>query len=561
MTNDALFRLLLIEDNPADVEIVRTLLAEVCKPRFSISVAITLEDGLQRAKREHFDVGLLDLGLPDASGLDGLKRFLEERPDLPIVVLTVLDDDEIGEQAVFEGAEDFFAKQRFDQVLLPRALMHAIERARHRANAVALERQLLHANRLASIGQLAAGVAHEVNNPASFIINNVANLERDLSQLDEFHKAVRLELGGDGAAIFDVVARRFDLDRLLAEARTSVKDSDAGIQRIARIVRELGAFSRIEHDDAEWVDPNDLIAAACRLTQHEIRHNAQLVTTLGTVPLIAGHRGRLCQVLINLLLNAAQSIPQGAPEKNRIEVTSLVEDGCVILRVEDTGAGIAPDVLPRLFEPFFTTKRENEGTGLGLALSLDVIKKHRGRIEVESRPARGSRFDVILPLDTGLVPSRVDVQPKPVPERVPRGRILLVEDENMLRRSIELSLSRLHEVVAVEHGKRAIEVLDSDRDFDVVVCDLMMPQGDGQILYEYLEKAAPEILERFVFLTGGAITRRMKSFLERIHGTVLKKPIAPAEFFDLIARYVAQRRTASSASQPVERPIASKNVT
>ena len=382
-----------------------------------------------------------------------------------------------------------------------------------------LERRLLHADRLASIGQLAAGVAHEINNPSSFIQTNLELLTARLEQIGEQYP---------------------DLAATLREMRDMLTDSLSGAQRISSIVRDLSAFSRIERDDVDQVDLNEIVEIACNIAANEIRHRALLVKQLGEVPTVSGDRPKLIQVLVNLLVNAAHAIESGKAEENAVTVSTFVRDECVVIAVEDTGSGIPDHILRRIFEPFFTTKEREVGTGLGLSISAETVRRHRGELEVKSELGKGTRFEMILPEDTGLtsVPPSELPQPAPAPRR--RARILLIDDEAMLRRAVRRMLEPIHTVVEAPTGREALTLLAGDDTFDVIICDLMMPELDGPSFYERIGALHPALLDRVVFLTGGAFTPRAKAFVATARPRVLEKPIATEELRSVI-RQIAGR--------------------
>jgi PAS domain S-box-containing protein len=241
-----------------------------------------------------------------------------------------------------------------------------------------LQERLAMSERLASLGTLAAGVGHEINNPLTYIINNLALVERELSALEKVDSLAEVR------------------DRLAALGR-KVTDASYGAGRVREIVRDLRSMSAIQEAD-EVVDLRQVVERAVRLTDHELTGRAALVRELAPVPPVNASEGRLIQVVVNLLLNAAQAIAPGAADSNRIAViTSTAADGRAVLEVEDSGHGIGSEAVGRIFDPFFTTKEVGAGTGLGLAISHRIVTGLGGDIEVETERDRGSRFRVLLP--------------------------------------------------------------------------------------------------------------------------------------------------------------------
>jgi signal transduction histidine kinase len=256
------------------------------------------------------------------------------------------------------------------------------------------QRQLYQSEKLASVGQLAAGVAHEINNPISFISSN---LRTALSYLDRL-KALgeRLKRGMDSEEV-----RRYwqdsELDFLLKDFADLLDESQGGAGRIARIVADLKGFTRNDHADAEVEDINRIIEQVLNVARTQLDMNIQVEFSAGEIPAIRCYPGQLGQVFYNMLLNAAQSIKGGG----RIGFTTDMQEGAIRVRIEDNGAGIPADIRERIFEPFFTTREVGQGTGLGLTVSNDIVKAHGGRIELESEPGKGTRFTLYFPFEQG----------------------------------------------------------------------------------------------------------------------------------------------------------------
>ncbi len=260
-----------------------------------------------------------------------------------------------------------------------------------------LQRGLIRAERLAAIGQLAAGVAHEINNPAAFVMSNLAVIAEHAAALtDIFTRLREIAASGDGPAVRQFLDT-LQPESLLADLRDIVSENTAGMERIVRIVRQLRSFAHIEHDLVEEVDLNDVVLEACRLMRKQLDHQAQLIQRLGNLPRLQGDRGKLVQVVMNLLANAVQALPEGASEHHAIEVSTDVEGDWLVLSVRDSGMGIAPEVQARIFEPFFTTRPGNHGSGLGLSLSAEIVRKHGGDITFTTEQGKGSCFRVTLP--------------------------------------------------------------------------------------------------------------------------------------------------------------------
>ena len=424
--------ILLIEDNPGDADLVREHL-----PGTKIVHVATLAQARSALDEATFGVVLLDLALPDASGLEGVIKLRDDHGDTPIIVLTGLDDAKLGDEAIAHGAQDYLPKGMLDGDRLTRAVRYAMGRARvdrrlrsvvvnnvdamlvvgaedgivklanraavrmfgtdptgttfgypldeqsvseieintgsvlragemrvahvdewdgapayvasirditDRRRAEDLQNRLIHSDRLAAIGQLAAGVAHEVNNPAQYLLANFQQLEGAVRDIEAVFKALRgrklQPLAGQEPERIDDILKTHDVEDTLRDVRDMAADNRDGVKRIVEIVKDLRSFSRIDMEQTELVNVNDAIKVATSMTANEIRHRAKLVTDFGDVPFIVADRGKLCQVFTNLLLNAAQAIQEGAASSNEIRVTTRQERNCIRVSVEDSGCGV-----------------------------------------------------------------------------------------------------------------------------------------------------------------------------------------------------------------------------
>jgi signal transduction histidine kinase len=377
----------------------------------------------------------------------------------------------------------------------------ALEAEYARAQAEAQAR-IQESSRMVALGTLSAGVAHEINNPLAVVMANV-------HFLDEMLQEVAHQLGP---------GERVELDEILV-------DTVDGLSRIRRIVRDLGTFSRAgERDDLAAINVRTVMEAALNLARNHVGQRATLVREYGPAPLVLASEPRLAQVFLNLLINAGQAIPEGARESNEIRVrTGTDERGHAYAEVRDSGVGIPPEHLPRLFDPFFTTKAQGEGTGLGLSICHGIVSELGGAITVHSQPGQGSTFRVTLP--PGAAHARARTQTPPIDQPVPaRGRILIVDDEPAVARALARLLDG-HEVHVAGSGRDAMAVLDSDAGFDAIFCDIMMADVSGMDLFAHVQKARPDLAERFVFMTAGTFTPRAQAFAEEHSRVCLEKPL------------------------------------
>jgi len=260
----------------------------------------------------------------------------------------------------------------------------------------ALERaqgQLFHQEKLASIGQLAAGVAHELNNPIGFVHSNLGTLKRYSERIARMVEAYRTRIG-EGDAELTALETELKIGFILEDLASLVDESLEGTERVRKIVTDLRGFSRPADQEPRYADINEALRSTLNIVHNEIKYKAQVITEAGEIPQVRCQVGHINQVFMNLLVNAAHAIE----ESGEIRIVTRAEDPFVVVSIRDTGCGIPPDVLPRIFDPFFTTKEVGRGTGLGLSISYDIVHKHGGTIEVESEVGKGTTFTIRLPV-------------------------------------------------------------------------------------------------------------------------------------------------------------------
>ncbi|MFO0585058.1 MAG: ATP-binding protein [Anaeromyxobacter sp.] len=364
------------------------------------------------------------------------------------------------------------------------------------------------ADRMASVGTLAAGVAHELNNPLAYVNANLAFLADRVARTGAL-------LAGSPPDPDD-----HDLAAQLAEA---VRDARDGCERMRVIIRDLKTFSRPDDEHTGPVDLGRVLDSAVNMAWNEIKHRAKLVKDLTGLPAVYGNEGRLGQVFLNLLVNAAQALPEGRADANQIRVSGeALADGRVAIDVKDTGCGIPVELAGRIFDPFFTTKAPGVGTGLGLSICHSIVSALGGEIQVRSKPGEGSTFRVVL---RAAAPARARREPPAAPPPAPaRARILVVDDEALVGTVLARTLRCDHDVDVVTSARAALDKVESGERFDVVLSDLLMPEMTGMDLYAELRKRDPDYVRRMVFLTGGAFTPAAREFLEETKVVCLEKP-------------------------------------
>ena len=378
-----------------------------------------------------------------------------------------------------------------------------------------MENKLTQSGLLASLGSLAAGVAHEINNPLAYILANLQHLatEIDGSQLSPEVKA--------------------SLQEVLTE-------SLEGARRTRAIVRDLSSLSPREQTAPEPVDVRAVLQSCINVATNEIRHRATLVRDLAEVPPVMGDRTRLAQVFLNLLVNAAHAIPEGRASAHRITVRTRLEStqGVVQVDIADTGCGIPIANRTRIFEPFFTTKSLGHGTGLGLSICRGIVTSLGGDISVASLPGGGSTFTVSLrPAPSHLEPPQRPPAPGEVPESERTARLLVIDDDPGVARALRRALLQQDVTMAIG-GLAGIAAFEREH-FDVVLCDVMMPEATGMDVHRRLGELRPGAQLAIVFVTGGTFTEEARAFLEAIPNPRISKPFEVEDVRAAVRRALA----------------------
>jgi PAS domain S-box-containing protein len=381
------------------------------------------------------------------------------------------------------------------------------------------QEQLTRAERLSALGALAAGVAHEINNPLSYVLLNLRFLE-DNTQLGQ-------------------------------NAQLALVNALDGATRIQQIAQELRSYCGTDAPGVpEPVDVYKAASSAIKIAQNQIRHRAKLERSLEDDLHVMAREGKLVQVLVNLLINAAQAIPESDGKRHVISVrTRGVSDSEAEIEITDSGVGIAPDVLPHVFEPFSTTKRRGEGSGLGLAISKRIVEELGGQISIHSELGHGCRVLITL--------TRTHRDPitarylRPISheehDHIPTVRLLVIDDEVAIAKTLQDILLDYSVTVATA-ARDACDLIEGGRPFDAILCDLMMPDITGPELYRTACRVRPELARRFIFMTGGAFTEQAREFLEHTACPTLSKPFTIANVYRVVEQVVEAARSVHAAS-------------
>ena len=508
-------RVLHVEDNPDDAELVVRELRRGGYDPLCQRVE-TPEDMSAALASQAWDVILSDHSLPAFSAPEAFALVRRLNLDVPFIIVSGTVGEEVAVSAMRSGVHDFLLKGQLAR--LGAAIERELRESTIRAERRRIQEQLVISERMASVGTLAAGVAHEINNPLSVVAGNLHVIREDLAELqgtlDEIPDAAR-------SAARVPFERASNLAEQLQEA---IRDAEEAADRVRVIVRDLRVFSRSDEDRREPVDVHRVLESSIRMARNELRHRAKIVRQFGEVPLVEGNEPRLGQVFLNLLVNAAQAIPEGNANGNAVTVTTSVQGDKVVVDVADTGSGIPPEVLPLIFDVFFTTKPIGIGTGLGLTICHRILTAVNGSIEVKSTQGVGTTFRVTLRRSRAGQTRENPVSPMAVASPGRKPTALVVEDELALGRVLERILAP-HRVVAVARAREALARIEAGERFDLVLCDVMMPEMTGMDLYNHLLASHPEIARGMVFITGGAFTSTAREFLEKVPNRRLDKPV------------------------------------
>ena len=360
-----------------------------------------------------------------------------------------------------------------------------------------LQQRLLLAERMSAIGTLTASIIHEIKNPLTFVWNHLRSMRKSA-------------------------------DSLPVETASLLEEAYDGTERIRVISNEIGVLSHGgDGAEIETVNLKQVLDSAVRIAGPELQHRANVVREYEEGNLyVRGSRTRVSQVFLNLIVNAAQAIEPGDKAQNTITIRARsTERDRVCIEVQDTGPGISPQLLRRIFDPFVTTKPAGRGTGLGLSICRRIVHSLEGTIELKSHPGQGTVARVILPKAARA--QRPLTVPPPSISAIRRAAgvklsILVVDDEPVIARLIQKALVD-HEVTTASDGREAVALMGENA-YDVILCDLIMPEMTGMDVYRAALQRATPMHDRIVFMTGGAFTQRARDFLESVPNMRIEKP-------------------------------------
>ena len=496
---DRPIRILHLEDDRTDADLVRSILRsdgvdceiQHAKSREEFERALTQSD---------FDLIISDYSIPQYTGFSALEFARGTVPTVPFILLSGTLGEELAVESLRAGATDYLLKDRLHR-LVP-AVRRAVRDAQEKIEKKKIETQFLRNQRMESIGALAGGIAHDLNNILAPIIMAAQLLRAKL------HDESDLKL---------------------------VDTLETSAQRGAGMVKQVLTFARGAEGERTAIHPRHLIAELRGMIAHTFPRSIEIKQKIAKdLWCIQGDATQLYQVLMNLAVNARDAMPEGGCLEFQAEnalvdyrLTRYVADAkpgpYLRLSVRDSGSGIPPEVIERIFEPFFTTKAPGKGTGLGLSTVLNIVKMHGGFVQVESAVGKGTQFNVYLPKyadsDTAITPARFPDLP------AGKGELILVADDELALREItRMTLEHFgYRVCTAADGNEAVSIFKQRRaEISALVIDLMMPFMDGAAAVLAIKGEDPHI--RFIMCTGITDSDKLAALRDDPNGTVLQKP-------------------------------------
>lgn len=517
--------ILIIEDEQRLRANLKTLLSH---EGYMVTTAADGHEGLHYLQNTHFDLVLTDIMMDDINGFQVLEYIATHVPDTLAMVITGYASTESAVEALRKGAYDYIAKpfeiemikvsieRAMDKVRLRRALRYHTEQLEQRvaqrtseleamnrklhdsmAELKATQEQLIQTEKLSALGELISGFAHELNNP----LTSVVGYSELLTNCDTW--------SADACAM---------LEQIRQEAL-----------RCHRIVKNLLGFARKQPPAKTYLDVNAVCRQTLDLLTYQLKvNNITTVQQLDVhLPYTLADEHQMQQVLVNILTNAYQAMAEQQGNM-RLTVSTTHDDANIYIKIADTGPGIAAESLPRIFDPFYTTK--SQGTGLGLSLAYGMIKEHGGQITVSSALGKGTTFTIILPVNSGQCDDTHHRYAAPPHVVYPRKKVLVIDDEHT---SVDLLVAVLqflgHQTEATSSGREALQKI-AQHDYDLIICDVKMPEVDGRQVYQFIKEQHPHMVKRLIFTSGDTVSEKSRKFLDKTGCQFLSKPFLLDEF-------------------------------
>ncbi|MFO0586900.1 MAG: ATP-binding protein [Polyangiaceae bacterium] len=436
-------------------------------------------------------------------------------------------DEEDALAAIEAGADEAASQEACARLVADRLVARVMVRARTRLYQEQLYGSAAHAEKLSALGTLVAGVAHEINNPCSALTLSLQVVKYRLAPLFDLAKSASATDAYRDA--LRAAMERADMRRFLPDLSSTFDDMVRSTESIAAIVGDLRLFARSdEREEPQHVDIHALIDQVLRIagtrigTVAHVERDYDPRVSFAYVP-----RSRLAQVLTNIFVNAAQAMAEVARPMHRLRISTRADDEGLVISISDTGPGIPHDRLERIFDPFYTTKKPGEGTGLGLALSSDLVKRMGGQLMVESDFGQGATFLVYLPLGKPVADKTEPRRNVWVPETYGRRSVILaVDDDERVLRAYARALREQYDILLATDGQEAIDLLASGSHADAVLTDLQMTDVGGRQLIAWLAAERPQLAKRIVVATAVPMSEEEEQKLQKRCAAILYKPVS-----------------------------------
>ena len=477
----------------------------------------------------------------DAPPSQAVTRARDHHGGAPIGYVARSDADAL--EAIAAGADEAMCLAPFDAHHVLLFIDRTAQRASLRRAGENERTSVVQSEKLAALGTVVAGVAHEINNPLAAVLLSTELLRSIMGPLFDSALEVKRLAEQRRSIGADEIAKIASIGQTGARATEAkeVLDELTGLaETIADVVRDLRIYARSdENESPQIVSVPDLIEQVLRVVGREITARGHIERDYGSnLPPLVVPRSRVVQVLTNVLVNAAHAIHEVQRPVHRVRITVRADAEAVAISISDTGPGIAPESIERIFYPFYTTKREGAGTGLGLSISRSILRRLGGDLVVESVHGVGATFIALIPLPQREAlrdaVQRTSPASRSRPASARRISVLVVDDDERLLRIYPRILRERYDVIVATDGQEAIDLLSSGSAVDVVITDVAMPEVDGKQLYGWLSEQRPELARCTIFVTAAVGDPPYGEFLARVPNPTLEKPVLRDDLFAAI---------------------------